>query len=147
MWNSSLPTYICVSNTAIEIVNLHVTTSNATSDNCIITFPDSESLFHGASKLSTIDTRCLLYSPSWKNSAFKGCQLLREVRINTLKSNISFADAPLLSKRSVQLMIEKSIPTTTITITLHLDAYARLAEDADIVAALEAKPLVSLVSA
>ncbi len=147
MWNCSLPNYICVSNTTIEIVNLHITTSNVILDNCIITFSDSESLFHGASKLAVIDTRCLLYSPLWKNSTFKGCQLLREVRINTLKSNISFADAPLLSKRSVQLMIEKSIPTTTITITLHPDAYARLANDTDIVAALEAQPLVSLVSA
>lgn len=147
MWNCSLPNYICVSNTTIEIVNLHITTSNVMLDNCIISFSDSESLFHGASKLAVIDTRCQLYSPLWKNSTFKGCQLLREVRINTLKSNISFADAPLLSKRSVQLMIEKSIPTTTITITLHPNAYARLANDTDIVAALEAQPLVSLVSA
>ena len=44
-------------------------------------------------------------------------------------------------------MINEANPTSAITITLHSDAYARLADDADIVAALEAQPLVSLVSA
>ena len=44
-------------------------------------------------------------------------------------------------------MIEKAAPTTAIAITLHPDAYARLADDAEIVAALEAQPLISLVSA
>ena len=37
--------------------------------------------------------------------------------------------------------------TSAITLALHPDAYARLANDADIVAALEAQPMISLVSA
>ena len=44
-------------------------------------------------------------------------------------------------------MISKSTTASAITITLHPDAYARLADDAEIIAALEAKPLISLVSA
>lgn len=55
--------------------------------------------------------------------------------------------AKYLSKPSVKYIIEKAAPTSAITITLHPDAYARLADDADIVAALEAQPLVTLVSA
>ena len=44
-------------------------------------------------------------------------------------------------------MIENAVPSSAITITLHPDAYARLADDTDVVAALEAQPLISLVSA
>ena len=53
----------------------------------------------------------------------------------------------MISKESVLYTIQNATPTATITITLHPEAYARLAGDADIVAALEAQPLVSLVSA
>ena len=55
--------------------------------------------------------------------------------------------SPNLSKDSVVYMISNAAPTSAISITLHPDAYARLADDAEIVAALEAQPLVSLVSA
>ena len=53
----------------------------------------------------------------------------------------------MISVESIVYTIINSKPTTAITITLHPDAYARLADDAEIVAALEAQPLVSLVSA
>ena len=56
-------------------------------------------------------------------------------------------ESPLISKKSILLMIQKAKPTSTITITLHPDAYARLADDADIVASLAAQPLITLVSA
>jgi hypothetical protein len=56
-------------------------------------------------------------------------------------------NSQFLSKDSLLYCIEKSAPTTAITITLHPDAYARLADDADIVAALEAQPLITLVTA
>lgn len=52
-----------------------------------------------------------------------------------------------ISKLSVKYMIDNAAPTSAITITLHHDAYARLKDDADIVAALAAKTLVTLVSA
>lgn len=44
-----------------------------------------------------------------------------------------------LSKPSIKYMIDKASPISAITIQLHADAYTRLVEDADIVAALEAK--------
>ena len=44
-------------------------------------------------------------------------------------------------------MINKEAATSPITITLHADAYARAMANADIVAALEAHPNVSLASA
>ena len=73
--------------------------------------------------------------------------MLEYVKIDLLSSSIIFADSPNLSKNSVLYMIQKAAPTTAITVTLHPDAYARLANDSEIVAALEAQPLVSLVSA
>ena len=79
--------------------------------------------------------------------AFKGCTALYEVRLDRLKKNVQFSESPLLSKKSILYIINNAIPTSAITITLHPGAYARLADDADIVTALEAKPLVSLVSA
>ena len=79
--------------------------------------------------------------------AFKGCTALYEVRLDRLKKDVQFSESPLLSKKSILYIINNAIPASAITITLHPGAYARLADDADIVTALEAKPLVSLVSA
>ena len=73
------------------------------------------------------------------NNRFAGCTSLRYIWVYALKVSINLKDSSLISKLSVKYMIENSAPTTAITITLHADAYARLAEDADIVAALEAK--------
>ena len=56
-------------------------------------------------------------------------------------------DGREISKESIYYIIQNATPTTVINITLHPDAYARLADDAEIVAALEAQPLVSLVCA
>ena len=52
-----------------------------------------------------------------------------------------------ISKDSVLYAVQTASPSSAITITLHPDAYARFSNDADVVAALEAQPLVSLVSA
>lgn len=79
--------------------------------------------------------------------AFKGTSALRTVRLFKLKMNISFSDSPLIDKESILYIINNSTAISAITITLHTDAYARLADDVDIVAALEAQPFISLVSA
>ena len=81
------------------------------------------------------------------NSVFSGCNSLVSVRINKLKCNLGWENSIMISKESVLYTIQNATPTAAITITLHPEAYTRLAGDADIVAALEAQPLVSLVSA
>ncbi len=86
-------------------------------------------------------------SKSALQGIFANCSSLEFVRIKATKVDISFSDSPKLSKESVVYMIENSSPSTAITITLHPDAYARLADDAEVVAALEAQPFISLVSA
>ena len=86
---------------------------------------------------------------------FAHCTSLRYIWIYALKVSLNLKDSSLISKLSVKYMIENAAPTSAISITLHADAYARLVDDADIVAALEAKNTalgntggsVSLVSA
>ena len=79
--------------------------------------------------------------------AFLYCSSLILCKIKNLKYSLSFSNSPLISKESILYTIQNAQPTAAITITLHADAYARLVDDADIVAALEAQPLISLVSA
>lgn len=84
---------------------------------------------------------------------FSNCPLLEEIRMKKINKSHSFEASPNLSKESVQYMIENVNPPSgaavgSITITLHPTAYARLKDDADIVAALEAKGgIVTLASA
>ena len=79
--------------------------------------------------------------------AFTACVNLCEIYIYNLKVDLKLSDSADIYKKCIVCIIQRATPTTAITITLHPDAYARLADDADIVAALEAQPLVSLVSA
>lgn len=79
--------------------------------------------------------------------AFKGCKSLIEIRIKRLNKPVSFPDSPNISKESVLYAIVNSNATTATTITLHHDAYDRLSSDVDILEALQAKPLITLVDA
>lgn len=81
------------------------------------------------------------------SSFAQNCSLLRDIRIKNLPLNISFAQSTFLSKESLLYMIENESATSAITITLHASAYARLANDPDIVSALSNHPNVSLASA
>ena len=81
------------------------------------------------------------------NDAFNGCISLEYVKLYGVCSDISFANSPSIGQDSILFIIANSLPQNAITITLHPDAYARLKDDAEIVAALEAQPLISLVSA
>lgn len=84
---------------------------------------------------------------------FSKCPLLEEIRMARINKSHTFAVSPNLSKESVLYMITNANPPSgaavgSIAITLHPTAYARLKDDADIVAALEAKGgIVTLVSA
>lgn len=110
--------------------------------------------FVGCRKLHTIYGMLASYNPSFNWSRiFSDCDALKEVRIKQLQTSIPLSASPNLSKESVQYMITNANPPSgaavgSITITLHPTAYARLKDDADIVAALEAKGgIVTLVSA
>lgn len=94
------------------------------------------------------------YTESLGYNLFKNCPALQEVRFDmqyVTRGRVLFSESPLLSKESVLSIITTMGPVpkeNPFTITLHPTAYARLKDDADIVAALEAKGgIVTLVSA
>lgn len=110
--------------------------------------------FVGCRKLHTIYGYLISNNPSFKwSNIFSNCNALKEVRIKQLQISIPLSASPNLSKESVLYMITNAKPLSgaaagSIAITLHPTAYARLKDDADIVAALEAKGgIVTLVSA
>ena len=86
---------------------------------------------------------------------YKSATKLRVVPVVANKVSLYFSDIIQVSKNSILYVINNAAPTTPITITLHSNRYAQLAEDADIVSALEAKNValestggsISLVSA
>lgn len=64
-----------------------------------------------------------------------------------LKYNLNIGGSPVLSVKSVLYMINNEKATSPITITLHADVYNRCMANADILAALQAHPNISLASA
>lgn len=88
----------------------------------------------------------VLEIPTYYSTAFYNCTQLERVKIKIINANIYLGYSPMLSNRSVLFMIKYATATAAITITLHPDVYARVAEDAEIVAALEAQPLITLVT-
>lgn len=78
---------------------------------------------------------------------FLKCSRLKAISISKLNFDISFANSSLLTSKSILYMIKNEAAKSSITITLHADAYARAMANADILAALEAHPNVSLASA
>lgn len=112
--------------------------------------------FYGCTKLREVlpQYKIVPYTKSLGYNLFNNCPALQEVRFNmqyVTRGKVLFSESPLLSKESVLSIITTmgSVPKENpFTITLHPTAYARLKDDADIVAALEAKGgIVTLVSA
>ncbi len=130
----------CYSNTVMEVLAI-----NHTKTGVKIVVTGMENSFYSASSLRSIIG--VLSVEKCSTIEFKDCRALLAFTLHNLKSNIKIGQSAIVSKESVLCLIENASPATVITITLHPDAYARLADDADIVAALEAQPLVSLVSA
>lgn len=115
-------------------------------------YMEGSNCFYLCQKLKKIYGRIYQMNNNW-SLTFGECPALEEVRIAELCSSIQLSWSPNLSKESVQYMITNAKPQSgaavgSITITLHPTAYARLKDDADIVAALEAKGgIITLVSA
>lgn len=128
-----------------EVLNLGDLNS---SDIRTISLNDTANFVGACKNLKHIIGAKIIVNPnkSISTNTFAAPELIT-VYFNKLGKDISFHFCPKLSKESVCFLIQNATPTSAITITLHPEAYARLADDTDIVSALEAQPLVSLVSA
>ena len=72
---------------------------------------------------------------------------LKYMYLKNITKSIVLKDCSKFANCCILYMIQNEAATSAITITLHPDAYARAMANADIVAALEAHPNVSLASA
>lgn len=138
--------------TSLEIIRVNAATTNLNETNLTNILPCSgdvwSATFLNCSNLREVWPINVTNVPRFATDTFKGTPLLVELRLYGLSNNIEFSDSRVISKASILYIVNNAVPTTSaITITLHPDAYARLADDTDIVAALEAQPLISLVSA
>lgn len=135
----------------LEVAYLGNRQSSPTSYDVPFVYTEGNNCFYLCKKLKKIYGK--IYQRNDWDLTFGDCLALEEVRIAELHSSIQLSWSPNLSKESVQYMITNAKPLSgaavgSITITLHPTAYARLKDDADIVAALEAKGgIVTLVSA
>lgn len=133
---------LAINNKILEVFNVGTGTSKAG-----IPVDNFGYVFIGCSKLKRIIGVINLrreYQNYW--NSFRGCSSLEDLSIKVINS-ISFADCPNLSNASILYMIQNATPKNDMTITLHPTAYARAMANADIVAALQAHPNVSLASA
>lgn len=135
----------------LEVAYLGNRQSSPTSYDVPLVYTEGNNCFYLCKKLKKIYGK--IYQRNNWDLTFGDCLALEEVRIAELHSSIQLSWSPNLSKESVQYMITNAKPLSgaavgSITITLHPTAYARLKDDADIVAALEAKGgIITLVSA
>ena len=72
---------------------------------------------------------------------------LVHLRLKNALKNLSLGYSVFFSKESLLYIINNAVTSTNITISLHSCAYTRLADDADVIAALINHPNISLASA
>lgn len=106
-----------------------------------------QSMFYNSIRLKFISGLMNLGGCTNAANVFTNCRGLRIVKLYAIKLGIDISNSPKLTAKSILYMIRNEAATSAITITLHADAYARAMANADIVAALEAHPNVSLASA
>ena len=125
---------------SLEVVLLSNYTNNGISAKSISYMAQSNKIKYFIGVLNTL--YCVQFA-----EPFLKCSHLKAISISKLKFDISFANSSLLTSKSILYMIKNEAAKSSITITLHADAYARAMANADIVAALESHPNVSLASA
>ena len=136
-------------NAKIEILSLN----NSGKDGIMFTPYDGTSLSHAfilckqlKAIIGILDVRIISIGDV-KNIGF-GCDSLIYAKIFGIKGDfILFNTSKNISKESILYTIKNAMPASAMTITLESDAYARISNDADIVAALTEQPLVNLVAA
>lgn len=100
---------------------------------------DVATMFDLCNNLKRIVGVVNVQSATGVKSMLSRCPELLSVKIIGLHNSIIIKDSPNIEVGCIVYMIQNAAPTTAITITLHPDAYSRLADDPDVVAALNEK--------
>lgn len=111
-----------------------------------IQFGSSYALCYSSRRLKKI-LNPFIFAGTISGFAFTGCYSLEEVRVHSLKADISFADCARLSKDSILYMINNEAATAEINIYLNTAVFAQLVDDPDINAAITAHPNINLEEA
>lgn len=92
---------------------------------------NTSSMFRNCQKLQTILPAISVNSSTALSNIgnFQFCYALHNVRINALRGDVSFQWSPLLSLESLQYIVNNAANTTSITITVHADVYAKLMDE------------------
>jgi hypothetical protein len=77
------------------------------------------------------------------NDIVSSCRFIH-LKLKNIKSSYPLYESALLSKESLLYLINNEAATSAITIQLASYAYERLANDADVVAALAKHPNISI---
>ena len=127
---------ICTNNTTFVVFNGNIQNINAIGS----AFNGCKNLVHiiGIIGIAGVSTSL--------NDIFSNATLLKTVKISNIRSSIVVL-SPNLSVKSILFMINNEAATSPITITLYADVYNRCMANADILAALQAHPNISLASA
>lgn len=96
--------------------------------------------------IGAIDVRNITASGRLSNT-FTGCSALESVTIYSLGVSLSLSDSPNLTASSVATMVGQAQTDKELTVTLHDTAYTRAVADADVKAASQARPLVTILNA
>lgn len=84
------------------------------------------SMFNGNSKLRDITGGLYVSKAINTTAAFNYCYALENVSVYGVNNDISFKDSPKLSYESVKCLVDNAANTSTITVTVHADVYAKL---------------------
>ena len=140
MYNATINESLCYYNTKLEVLNGGLS-------------PEADGILTIANAAAFTMCRllkavigCRLTFKNANDSTFQECFELRYISIHALSVSLNLKDSPLISKESLLYMINNSAATSAITIKLAGAAYEKYATDSEVLAALSAKPLVTLIT-
>ena len=96
-------------------------------------------LFGSSGYLEFVADKVIYLENCTTRDLLQGCSKLKHIILSRISSSLMLDGSPLIYKRSILHLISNSRPTTAITVTLHPDAYVRIANQPDIIEELEAK--------
>ena len=140
MYHRSINEALCYYNTALEVL----TGGLSSNTDSILTIANA-STFTLCRLLKAV-IGCRLTFKNANDSTFQECFALEHISIHALSLSLNLKDSPLISKQSLLYMINNSAATSAITIKLAPEAYAKYSTDSEVLAALAAKPLVTLIT-
>lgn len=140
MYNSSVDGPLCYYNTKLEVLNGGLSPETGG----LLTIANAAAFTLCCLLKAVIGCRLVLKNAN--DSTFQECFALEHISIHSLSVSLNLKDSPLISKQSLLYMINNSAATSAITIKLAGEAYEKYATDSEVLAALSAKPLVTLIT-